>query len=413
MRKSFLAMIIGITALLAVTFFISCQSLKSVVHEPALSIHSVTPTKINFTGVELLCKVNVKNPNYFDIPFPNIDWQLFVNANSFIKGAINPKETIKSRKTIIVDVPVSFSYANIFNTFKSLQGTDQAKYKVTLAAKFELPLLGGKVWNLEREGVFPVLQIPKLSAPSLKIDKLDFTKANLLFTINVENPNKFDLPSPKIAYDYLVNNNSYIKSSMTAVPLAAAAVTPVIIGLTVNYADLYRMFQNLRTMGEAPGLLSIEGDFGIPALANNKFASQAASSLPLLKAPVISFAGISVKSLSLTRIDFEIAWEVENNNSFAMRINDMFYSLMVNNSQWGSGKVPSSTQIAANRKTRIPLEISFSSGALFNEITRIITGGTDVSFACNGNISLGAALPGLNDYDNQFNFNGTTRLRRP
>jgi len=46
------------------------------------------------------------------------------------------------------------------------------------------------------------------------------------------------------------------------------------------------------------------------------------------------------------------------------------------------------------------------------ELTRIITNATDVNFACTGNYSLGAALPGLDDYNSPFNFSGLTKLRR-
>jgi LEA14-like dessication related protein len=400
-----------LAALLAV-LFTNCQSLDSVFREPAVSLRSVELANISFTGVQLLCKVNVENPNSFNIPFPQTDWEFFVNANSFVRGTVKNDQSLRPRRTTVVDVPVSFEYLEVFKTFSSLRGTGQADYRVALDMKFTFPVLGDMVLSLQHEGVFPVLQVPKLTLPSMKIDRLDFTRAELLFTVNVENPNPFDLPSPQMAYDYLVNRNSVIKSSVeTAAPLAAASVTPVAVRLAVNYADLYRSFQSLINLGEAPSLFSMRSDFSIPAFADDTFLTEITGSLPLLKAPAVSFAGIRARNVGLTAIDFDVIWEVENNNSFAMNVKDLFYNLAVNNSQWASGRIPGAPQIGSNRKTQIPLSITISTLSMVRDLTDIITRGASAAYSCNGNINLGAALSGLDDFNAPFNFSGSTALR--
>ena len=274
-------------ALLAVLVFTTCQTLSSVFREPLLSLHSTELADISFTGATVLCRVNVENPNSFDIPFPEIDWEFYINANSFVNGKIKTDQSIRARRTTVVDVPVSFGYLDVYNTFSLLRGSNQADYKVALAVKFALPFLDNKVWNFEHEGTFP-----------------------------------------------------------------------------------------------------------------------------LLKAPSISFAGISVKNLSMTGVDFEVAWEIENNNSFAMNVNDLSYDLRVNNTQWASATASGTPQIGANRKTRIPLTFSINTLSMVRDITDIITRGTTVSYECNGNLSLGADLPGLADFNSPFNFSGNTRLIR-
>jgi LEA14-like dessication related protein len=391
----------------------TCQSLSNVLQEPLLSLHSVEIAKLSFTGAELLCKVKVDNRSPLEIPLPEVGWEFFINTNSFITGNIRSNQSLKSRKSTIVDVPVSFTYLEVFNAFKSLRGSRQADYRVTLAAKIPLPVMGDKVFNFEHKGTFPVLQFPKFTMPAMKFDKLDFTKAELLFTVNVENPNSFNLPSPKMAYEYLVNKNSFIRSTIdSAAPLAAGAVTAIPIRITVNYAELLQKFASLRSLGEAPSQLSLRSDFSIPAFAGESFQSEAGGSLPILKAPSVNFKGVSLKNLGVSKIDFDLTWEVENNNSFAMSVKDLSYNFAVNRAQWASGKVANSPQLAAGRKTEIPLTISINSLSMIKDITEIISKGTDVSYVCGGNINLGAALPALDDFGTPFNFTGTTKLRR-
>jgi len=279
----------GLIALLFASLVVltTCQSLSSVFQDPILTLHSVELTKINFTGVDILCRVNVENRSPIDIPFPDIDWELFINANSFISGNINAGSSIRARQSTIVNVPVKLDFLEIFNTFVSLKGNKRANYKVALGAKFNLPIIRDRVWRFEHEGDFP-----------------------------------------------------------------------------------------------------------------------------LLKLPSISFNGIHLKNISLTRVDFQLVWEIENNNDFAMNLNDLSFNLTVNNAQWASGKVPGAPQISPEKKTLVPLDFSISTLSMVAEISDIIARGTDITYACGGNLNLGAALPGLDDYNAPFNFSGTTKLSR-
>ena len=195
--KVFMALI----ALMAVFLMTTCASLKQFFREPVVSLDSVKLATITMYGADLLCKIKIENPNPVDIPFPEISWELFINENEFIKGKILNNSSLKALGSTVVDVPLSLNYLEAFNSVKSLIGSSEAAYKIALAARLNLPVLGELVWNFEHEGVFPVLQPPRLSNPSFKIDRLDFTKAELLFAMDVENPNEFELPMPKLDYD--------------------------------------------------------------------------------------------------------------------------------------------------------------------------------------------------------------------
>jgi LEA14-like dessication related protein len=391
----------------------TCSTLMSAIREPVVSLQSVELAKITFTGVDILCKVKVENPNPIDIPFPEVSWNLFINTNAFINGVIKNDKPLKSRGATVVDVVVGLEYLGVINTFKSLKGSKQADYKIALAAKFNIPIIGERTWRFEHEGDVPIPQLPRFTMPSMKIDKLDFTKAEVLVTFNVENPNSFELPALKLNYDYQVSRNSFITSSVeTTGALAAAAVTPVVIRLGVNYANLYQSFQSLRNSAEAPSLFALAGAVAIPALADDVLNLDIPGSLPLLKVPSLSYKGIKVTNLSLTRVDFELGWEIENNNNFAMSIKDFNFNFAVNNSSWANGKVPGAPQIAAGRKTTIPLAFSISTLSMVVDITDIITRGTEVAYVCNGNINLGAALPGLDDFALPYNYTGRTKLAR-
>jgi len=391
----------------------TCQTLQALLPEPIISLRSVELVNISFTGVDIMCKVNVENRTALEIPVPDFTWELFLNTNSFVKGEMNLGGRMKSRQTNVVEIPVSLSYLDIFNTFQSLKGNKNTSYAIALGVKLNIPIIGEKIWNFKHEGVLPVLQIPKFSAPSMKIDNIDFSEVNLAFSINIENPNDFDIPSPQLIYDFFVNRSEYSSAvAISSAPLAAAAVTPVIINIKLRYADLLRAVTSLLNLSEAPGLVAVSGGFGIPAFADEPARQEITGVIPILKMPSVSFRGVSLRNLGLTNVEFELSWEIENNNNFAMNVNDFFYNFTLNNTQLSNGRVTGAPQIRANSRTTVPFVFSVNTLSVITEITDIVLRGTNVSFACNGNINLGAALAGIPNLQMPFNFSGNTRLTR-
>ena len=285
-KPAFAKLASAAAALVLMLTLSTCQTLGEVFQEPRFSLHSMNLTGISFIGLDMLCKVNVENPNLIDISFPEIDWELFVNTNSFIKGIIKNKSAIKSKKTTVVDIPLRITYTEMANAVKSLQDTKEADYALALGAKFALPILGEKVLHLKYAGKVPVLKVPD-----------------------------------------------------------------------------------------------------------------------------VRFKGISVKNVSVNRLDFELNWEVENKNSFEMEVKELAYNFVVNKSQWAAGKVPGTPRIPPDTKTLIPLTFSIKTLSMVKDITGIMVSGSDIDYACGGNLSLKGGMPLLGDIKLPFNFSGTTRLQ--
>jgi len=276
----FLALIV----LFAILPFTTCQSLMAGFQEPVVSLHSVDLGNISLNGVQLLCKLQVENPNSFNIPFPETNWSVFINNNSFVSGTVKNNQRITARDTVLVEVPVNLEYLGIFNSFGSLLGNQQTGYKVALGVKIPLPILGDKIWNFEHQGNIPLPQLPRISAPTMRMENANVTRAIVNVTVNVQNPNPFEIPTPAITYDYQLNRNSFIKGNVESEkPLAASSSTPVNFQLVVTYADLFRSFTAMRNLFEVPSLLIVTCDLGMPMLRRDPLRFEVGGTLPILR----------------------------------------------------------------------------------------------------------------------------------
>jgi len=261
---------------------IACKTVKPSFQEPDISFHSASIPDITIYNAQILCKIQVKNPNAFEIPFPQTDWKIFINEKSYKDGEVKANGKIKARSTIFIDVPVKVEYLDFFKNFKPLIGSKQASYKIALAVKYSYPDLGEKVWNFDNTGDLPLPQLPSINSPTMVIEKVDFSKAEILVTVNVENPNAFEIPAPKIFYDYQLNKKSFIKGNIeNETILAPSSVTPVKFRLIVNYSDLFRTFTNLGHTRETASLLVLTCDFGIPVFSGETRQFQISGVFPL------------------------------------------------------------------------------------------------------------------------------------
>jgi LEA14-like dessication related protein len=394
--------------------FCTCQSLSSGLREPVLSLSSVDLTGVDFNGVDLVVRVNVENPNGFSIPLPRIEWEFFLDGSSFVSGNVKEDTIIKARKSTVMDVPLRLSYAGVFAAIRLAGSLAETPYRIVLRAAFPIPLIQEKVFTFEHSGDLPLLQAPKISVPSLGIERADFEGVEVLCKFNVDNPNAFPIPFPNVNWDYSVNNTSLLKNSLAGTgTLPAKASTPVEIKVDVSYSylQLFDAIRSLANVSETPSLMNISADFLLPALENSAAALNIPGVLPLLRKPELRFAGISPRNISLQRAEFLITWEVENKNSFAMNIDLFDYDIEVNGVRWARGSIEAPPKLNPNKIATVPVLITLNSLDMIRELTTIMSRRGDVSYLCGGNMKLSGGLPGLEAVDMPFNFSGSTKLR--
>ena len=400
--------------LLAAIFGISsCQTISSIVQEPKVSVKTVDLEHISINGIDMICRLNVENPNGFDIPFPEINWQLFINTNSFINGTIKNDTRLARNNTVTVDVPFSVTYSGLFNTFTSLYENMEAAYQIALGIRFPLPLLSDKTYNLDFSGNIPLLQVPKIQSASYNTGRISLTGIEQDWTFVIDNPNVFPIPFPLMNWEYSVNDVPVVKSSLNANgQIAALSQVPVTISAGMDYADLIAVLGSLGSSSQLQSMMNMNTSLPVPSLENlfsGDFRMPAI--IPVFQKPELKFRGISIKNLGLQRLEFQAAWEIENKNDFPLNIGDFNYDLSVNNSSWAQGTF-APQQIRANAVTIIPLDIAISSISLITQIVDIINRGSAVNFTSKGSFNLSGDLPGLDRIDLPFDLSGITQLVR-
>jgi LEA14-like dessication related protein len=391
----------------------SCRTLEAAFREPVVSLRQVELTNLSSGGMDLICFLDLENPNTMPLPFPEVAWELFVGAASFRSGMVPEDEAISPGSVKTLEIPLRLTYTELRDGLKFLGGRKDADYQISLETRFLLPVLGERVWNFEHRGKLPLVQMISLRDPRFTIERLDFSGADIICSLNVDNPNPFPVPFPEMGYDYAVRNGNFVTGTVEHPgDLAAGGLTAVDIRLRVVYSDLYRSFPPLRSAGEAACLLSLSSLVSLPGLEEERLSLDIPGNLPLLKEPVLSVGGIGVKNIALSKIDLEFGLDVDNPSGFDFRIERLEYNVLVNNRPWAKGIADPRLVLAAGRKTALPVTVTIDSASLVKDVTDIITRGMDVAYNVTGNMTAGSSLEGFSPSSIPIALSGRARLRR-
>jgi LEA14-like dessication related protein len=389
----------------------TCQSLGSLIQEPKLSLRSVDIANITLSGIDLITHIDIENPNSFTLPTPKIDWAVSINTNPFINGIFSGGKSINRQEKVTVDLPINIPFDALFKTFSSLLNSKEAAYNIALGISFPYPILENMVFPLSYSGQLPLPQLPKFSSGSVGIEKMDFSGLTLAYVANIENPNNFPIPLPKMDWDYSVGGKSVLKSSNTKTgQIAASSTGAVNFEISIAYADIFNVIDSLKNATEAKSNLFLGADFSMPAFDETKNTLDIPGTIPILQTPAIAFRGITRKSLGRT-MEFDLTLEVDNKNNFAFNLDNFLYDFKVNNSQWAQGKINNPPIVKANGKTLIPFTVSVSSTQVVTEIVDIINRGSAINYVCSGSANFIGDLPGLNIPNYLLNLQGSTRIQ--
>ena len=240
------------TPLLAlfVLFIASCSALKDLasVQKPKLSVTDAKISDASLTDLELTFDVEVDNPNAVSINLASYNYDFLISDRTFVNGNQSLGTTILSNNKSIVQIPVRFTYEDLFKTFSDIRDKDETNYELKSVIGVDLPVLGFTEIPLEKSGTFPVIKKPTVSASRLTVKNISFTNADLELVLNIENPNAFGISLKDTDYSISINGLKSISGkSLNPIVIKEKNSGTITVPVSLNFIQLGRSAYNLIT----------------------------------------------------------------------------------------------------------------------------------------------------------------------
>ncbi|MDR2211363.1 MAG: LEA type 2 family protein [Spirochaetaceae bacterium] len=250
-KKNIAGFVCGALVSAALLVLGTCETVSGLVSEPGVSFNSVSLRGLRFSGADMLAKINVQNDNSFAIPFPEVDWELFVSGNAFLSGTVKNSRKIAPRSTTVVEIPFSVPYEGLYKTMSNLINAGEAPYTVKVGVRFPIPVVENKTFRAEFGGTIPLLKIPSLSFDRIRFNSLSPSKVEFVLTWSVENKNSFPIRLDSLGYDFAVNGSSWTKGQVPeGLNLAPGKTTQVPVTVSLSALSLIRDIAALAGSGK-------------------------------------------------------------------------------------------------------------------------------------------------------------------
>jgi LEA14-like dessication related protein len=235
---------------LFVLFIASCSALKDLasVQKPKLSVADAKISDASLTDLELTFDVEVDNPNAVSINLASYNYDFLISDRTFVNGNQSLGTTILSNNKSIVQIPVRFTYEDLFKTFSDIRDKDETNYELKSVIGVDLPVLGFTEIPLEKSGTFPVIKKPTVSASRLTVKNISFTNADLELVLNIENPNAFGISLKDTDYSISINGLKSISGkSLNPIVIKEKNSGTITVPVSLNFIQLGRSAYNLIT----------------------------------------------------------------------------------------------------------------------------------------------------------------------
>jgi len=278
---------IAAALLLMSAFLVSCQQLLPLlqqmnVQKPIVKVKDVKLTGLSLNGLDLDFKIGIQNPNSVAIKLAGFDYELLIENNIFLKGQQNKEVKIEANGSSQVDIPVSLTFKQLYNSFQALKDADSIKYTLKSGLSFDVPILGKIRIPVQTTHRVPNVKLPKIKVASLKLANISFTGADLKLALEVENPNAWSADLKQLQYNFMVNGQRWLEGNLKkTLKLQQKEKQVLELPIHLNFLEigrsLYNLLKNPETLeykltGQAAFNSSIKplGDFKLPINQSGK-----------------------------------------------------------------------------------------------------------------------------------------------
>ncbi|MBO6651914.1 MAG: LEA type 2 family protein [Balneola sp.] len=216
------------------------------IQKPDLSVNDVRISDASLSDLELTFDIEVDNPNSIAINLTSYNYDFLISDRSFVSGDQSLSTEILSTNKSIVQIPVRFTYEELFKTFSDIRDQDETEYELNSVIGVNLPVLGFTEIPLKKSGVIPVIKPPKVSVSRLSVKNLSFTKADLELILNIDNPNAFGISLRETDYTISINGLESISGkSLNPIEIKEKNSGTISVPVSLNFIQLGRSAYNL------------------------------------------------------------------------------------------------------------------------------------------------------------------------
>lgn len=201
----------NLTLILAACFLTACADLARHADavKPTAKLTGTRLANINFEQADLVFDMAVDNRNPFAIKLAGMEYDLKIENQSLLSGVASQGLEIKPVSTSTVALPVTLKFADLKKLPGELSQQDTFDYQLDSSIVVDVPVIGNYAIPVSKKGELPVPRMPHISIKNVTVKNLSISSANLVASVEIDNPNAFDLAFTDFDYQLKINQQTW------------------------------------------------------------------------------------------------------------------------------------------------------------------------------------------------------------
>jgi len=251
------------------------------------------------------------------------------------------------------------------------------------------------------------VQKPTVEITNAKISNLSFNDLDLLFDIQINNPNTVGINLAGFDYELLLNENSFISGNQpNQLQIEANNQNTIQLPVKLKFLDIYNTFVDLKNNNNSKYQIKCGLNFNLPVLGETRIPISKSGDIPLLKLPKISFNSVKLDNINFSGANLMLEVKFKNPNAFTMLIEQMNYNFQVNGKNWLGGKTNQKTTTNKNGESIIQIPVSLDFLQMGSSLFQVISGGKNLNYNFTGNLDIKNSHPLLQNLSLPFDQTG-------
>lgn len=252
------------------------------------------------------------------------------------------------------------------------------------------------------------IQRPSVQIRSMQLTNMSFQKMDLLFHIQIFNPNNTGVQLAGFDYRLDVNQKNFLQGKQpNTIQIPSRGTEIIQLPVSVSNSALIEYIQEILNRDSIACSLSAGFQFNLPVIGDIRIPAEYQDTLPVLKIPEISVKSLQLERLNLDGADLVLKINIRNKNNFQLDLTSCNYQLNIENNPLIYGKTFDSMIIGKKADNQLPLGIHLNLVNAGKSLYRALRSETALNYTVNGHIQFTTSVPLLDNVILPYNESGT------
>lgn len=219
---------------------------------PRAEISIVEITSVTNDEIEMNVKMLLKNQLPISFTADSVQYSIYINHVEVIKNQYKKSVSLEGSDSTWILLPIKLLSEQLFSILKESdqQQLDSVEYEIKTT--FYSDLLFKKQFDLHVTKLLPLIRPPQLLSKQVQLESLNFSRASLLFEVEIKNRNVYSIQAKDINFRIAIEDNEWIEGKLpglTVIP--EKSVTDLQIPIELSLKAVGKTLLDLIKKGKA------------------------------------------------------------------------------------------------------------------------------------------------------------------